>query len=46
MNINLGHIQQGAQKVGKVDKCFRFPSKLNLYSAGLNQDQQWVILGE
>ena len=44
--IHLGNIQQGAQKVGKATVFFRFPSKLNLFSAGLNQDQQWVILGK
>ena len=45
MIIQLGDIQQGAQKVGKATVFFRFPSKLNQISAGLNQDQQWVILG-
>ena len=46
MIIQLGDIQQGAQKVGKATVFFRFPSKANLLSAGPNQDQQWVILGE
>ena len=27
--IQLGNIQQGAQKVGKATVFFRFPSKLN-----------------
>ena len=27
--IHLGNIQQGAQKVGKANVFFRFPSKLN-----------------
>jgi hypothetical protein len=48
MIIQLGNIQQGAQKVGKATVFFRFPSKSNQikFSAELNQDQQWVILGE
>jgi hypothetical protein len=44
---SVGDIQQGAQKVGKqLNILFRFPSKANFISTGLNQDQQWVMLGE
>ena len=48
MIIQLGDILQGAQKVGKATVFFRFPSKAKqmTFPAGLNQDQQWVILGE
>jgi hypothetical protein len=42
---SLGEYSARCSKSGKSDRIFQVP-KQSKFSAGLNQDQQWVILGE
>ena len=42
---SLGEYSARCPKSGKSDRIFQVP-KQSKFSAGLNQDQQWVILGE
>ena len=42
---SLGEYSARCSKSGKSDCIFQVP-KQSKFSAGLNQDQQWVILGE
>ena len=42
---SLGEYSARSSKSGKSDCIFQVP-KQSKFSAGLNQDQQWVILGE
>ena len=42
---SLGGYSARCSKSGKSDRIFQVP-KQSKFSAGLNQDQQWVILGE
>ena len=42
---SLGGYSAKCSKSGKSDHIFQVPKQI-LFSAGLNQDQQWVILGE
>ena len=45
MIIHLGNIQQCTKKVGNVNFFSGSQAKQTKFSTGLNQDQQWVILG-
>ena len=42
---SVGGYSARCSKSGKSDRIFQVPKQSN-FSAGLNQDQQWVILGE
>ena len=42
---SVGGYSARCSKSGKSDRTFQVP-KQSKFSAGLNQDQQWVILGE
>ena len=42
---SVGEYSARCSKSGKSDRTFQVP-KQSKFSAGLNQDQQWVILGE
>ena len=42
---SLGGYSERCSKSGKSDCIFQVPKQSKL-SAGLNQDQQWVILGD
>ena len=42
---SVGEYSARCSKSGKSDRIFQAP-KQSKFSAGLNQDQQWVILGE
>ena len=42
---SVGKYSAMHSKSGKSDRIFQVP-KQSKFSAGLNQDQQWVILGE
>ena len=47
---NSDHSVEGysarCSKSGKSDQIFQVPKQSKFSAAGLNQDQQWVILGE
>ena len=42
---SVGGYSARCSKSGKSDRIFQVPKQIR-FSAGLNQDQQWVILGE
>ena len=42
---SVGGYSARCSKSGKSDRIFQVP-KQSKFSAGLNQDQQWVILGD